>query len=359
MGTHAISHVSPDFIKSFRNTLTLLRDVFQAPKGQPFVVAGSGTLAWDMVAANLVEPGEHVLVINTGVFGDWFGECLEVYGAKVTHVRAKFGDRPTEQEIADAFKSQKHFKMVTMTHVDTSTSVIVDIEKVAKQISALSPDTLLVVDGVCSVGGEDIKQQEWGLDVVLTASQKALGTPPGLAVMVVSERALETAANRKAEPRTYFGSFKKWLPIMQKYEAGQPSYFATPAVQLILALETSLKQILAQGLDARFNKHKEASQRIKNAAKDMGLKIVPVSEEAAAHTLTAIYYPEGVKGAELLQKMGANGIVVAGGLHPKHATEYFRIGHMNVSAVDDKKKHIEKTIDALRSSLTELGFLKQ
>ncbi|TPX70637.1 2-aminoethylphosphonate---pyruvate transaminase [Spizellomyces sp. 'palustris'] len=356
MATPATSHVAPDFIEKFGSALELLRKVFLAPNGQPFIVAGSGTLTWDMTAANLVEPGEDVLVVNTGVFGDWFGECLGVYGANVTHVRAPFGDRPTLEQIAEAL-SQKKYKLVTVTHVDTSTGVFADIKSIAKLVQEKSPETLIALDGVCSVGAEEIRQEEWGIDVVLTASQKALGTPPGLAIMVVSQRALEVAANRKAGPTTYFGSFKKWLPIMKSYEARKPSYFATPSVQLILALEVSLQQLVAQGMDTRFAKHREASKKVKDALEQWGLKLVPVNREAAANTLSAVYYPETVKGPELLQKIGSHGIVVAGGLHPQHSTKYFRVGHMNVSAINPENHHLDKTLAAIEQSLKELGYL--
>ncbi|KAI8817589.1 pyridoxal phosphate-dependent transferase [Fimicolochytrium jonesii] len=351
MAAPATSHVSPNFIETFGSTIELCRKVFLAPNGQPFIIAGSGTLTWDITAANLVEPGENVLVVNTGVFGDWFGECLGVYGANVTHVRAPFGARPSLEEIEKALTAKK-YKLITVTHVDTSTSVFVDIKSIAKMVKEKSPDTLIALDGVCSVGAEEIRQEEWGLDVVMTASQKALGTPPGLAIMVVSQRALEVAANRKAEPRTYFGSFKKWLPIMKQYEARKPSYFATPSVQLILALHTSLKQLVDQGMETRFAKHREASKKVKDALEKWGLKLVPHSRDIAANTLSAVYYPDGIKGPELLQKIGAAGVVVAGGLHPEHAAKYFRIGHMNVSAVNEAENgHLDKTLHAIESAL--------
>lgn len=283
-----------------------------------------------MTAANLVEPGENVLVVNTGVFGDWFGECLSVYGANVDHVRAPFGDRPSIDEIKSAL-AQKQYKMITVTHVDTSTGVLTDIKAIAEMVPSVSPSTLIVVDGVCSVGAEEIRQEQWGIDVVLTASQKALGTPPGLAIMVVSQRALSTAETRKSPPTTYFGSFKKWLPIMKSYEARKPSYFATPAVQLVLALETSLRQLVEEGMDRRFEVHREGSNKVKDMVEKWGLKLVPVRREVAANTLSAIYYPEGVNGPELLGKIGEGGVVVAGGLHPSHAGKYFRVGHVCIS----------------------------
>ncbi|KAJ3333116.1 hypothetical protein HDU76_011336 [Blyttiomyces sp. JEL0837] len=360
MATPATSHVDPTFIDKFGSAIELLRKVFFAPTGQPFVIAGSGTLTWDATAANLVEPGESVLVIVTGIFGDWFAECIEVYGGKVTLLRAPFGDAPTLDQIEAALKSAPTpYKLVTITHVDTSSGVRMDVKSVAEVIRRVSPSSLIALDGVCSVGAETIRQEEWGVDVVMTGSQKALGVPPGLAVMVVSQRAIDVALNRKAAPATYFASFKKWLPIMKKYEARQPSYFATPAVQLILALQVSLSQLVAaQGaMDTRFEKHRAASAKVKDALESWGLKIVPVRRDIAANTLTAVYYPAGVAPGEFLGKVGARGVVLAGGLHPEHSTKYFRIGHMNVSAIHDPTiGHLDKTLSAVKEALEECGY---
>ncbi|KAI9328891.1 pyridoxal phosphate-dependent transferase [Zopfochytrium polystomum] len=362
MATPALSHVDPYFIDKFGSALELLRKVFYAPTGQPFIVAGSGTLTWDATAANLVEPNDPVLVISTGVFGEWFGECIQVYGGDVTYLRAPaFGDRPSLEAIEAALR-QKKYKLMTVTHVDTSSGVLNDVKAVAEVVRRVSPDTLIALDGVCSVAAEDIQQEAWGIDVVMTASQKALGVPPGLAVMVVSQRALDVALNRKAAPSTYFASFKKWLPIMKKYEARQPSYFATPPVQLILALQVSLTQFVqaqpSGTLSTRFAEHVAASEKVKDVLEgELKLKLVPVRREVAAHTLTAVYYPAGMAPGEFLGKVASKGVVLAGGLHPDHATTYFRVGHMNVSAVKDGElQHLEKTLKAIKEALAELGY---
>lgn len=250
-----------------------MRKVWLAPTGQPFIVSGSGTLTWDMTASNLLEKGDDCLVVNSGIFGDWFAECLEVYGGKVDQIRAEFGDFPSLSQIEEAL-TRKRYKLITVTHVDTSSGVLADIKAVAELVRKVSPQTLIALDGVCSVAAEEIRMEEWGLDVVMTASQKAIGVPPGLALLVVSQRALEVSLNRSSPPTTYFGSFKKWLPIMKKYEARQPSYFATPPVQLIMALEVSLKQFMIKGMDHRFEAHVVASKKIKEAISRLGLRLV-------------------------------------------------------------------------------------
>jgi alanine-glyoxylate transaminase/serine-glyoxylate transaminase/serine-pyruvate transaminase len=140
-------------------------------------------------------------------------ECLGVYGGDVTFLRAPFGDRPSLDQIEAALLAQ-HYKLVTITHVDTSTGVLNDVQGISALVKKVSPGTLVAVDGVCSVGAEAIHQEEWGVDAVMTGSQKALGVPPGLAVMVVSQRALEVASSRKGPPTTYFASFKKWCAVV-------------------------------------------------------------------------------------------------------------------------------------------------
>ncbi len=193
----------------------MLRKLFQTsdPASQPFVISGSGTLGWDMVAANLAERGEEALVLHTGYFADSFADCFETYGVKATQLKAPIGDRPQLPEIEKALKEKK-YKLITITHVDTSTGVLSEIKAVSELVHRVSPETLVVVDGVCSVGSEEIQFDAWGIDVVLTASQKAIGCPPGLCIMMCSGRAIESFKNRKSPPASYFASMKNWLPGM-------------------------------------------------------------------------------------------------------------------------------------------------
>ena len=146
---------------------------------------------------------------------------------------------------------------------------------------------------------------------------------------------------------------------MKKYEARQGSYFATPPVQLIMALQVSLSQIVAaQGsMEHRFEQHNFASEKVKNTLESWGLSIVPLNRTVAAHTLTAVYYPSGVVPGDFLSKVGARGVVLAGGLHPDHAAKYFRVGHMNISAIHDSTVgHIDTTLKAIKDSLEECGY---
>lgn len=207
------SHVGAPFVNTFSEVLKNLRKLFQTtdPASQPFVISGSGTLGWDQVAANLVEPGDEVLVLHTGYFADSFADCFETYGVKATQLKAPIGDRPQLDEVEKALK-EKSYKILTVTHVDTSTGVLSEIKALSELVHRVSPETLLVVDGVCSVGSEEIRFDDWKLDVVLTASQKGIGCPAGLSILMVSGRAIERFKARKTRPTSYFGSWKNWLP---------------------------------------------------------------------------------------------------------------------------------------------------
>ncbi len=191
----------------------MLRKLLQTsdPASQPFVISGSGTLGWDLVAANLAEQGDEVLVLHTGYFADSFADCFETYGVKATQLKAPIGDRPQLPDIEKALKEKK-YKLITVTHVDTSTGVLSEIKSLSELVHRVSPETLVVVDGVCSVGCEEICFDEWKLDAVLTASQKAIGCPPGLSISMYSGRAMEVFKNRKTPPASYFASFKNWTP---------------------------------------------------------------------------------------------------------------------------------------------------
>jgi alanine-glyoxylate transaminase / serine-glyoxylate transaminase / serine-pyruvate transaminase len=352
MSAPTTSHVAPNFIEIFGQTLEKTCKVFLADggdwKGQPFIVAGTGTLAMDIAAANLIEPGDKALQVVTGYFSDRFQTIMERYGAQVSRVEAPVGGRPELDEVESKLKDG--FKILAVTHVDTSTGVINDIKGLAQLSQKYG--TLLVVDGVCSVAGEELRMAEWGVDLAFSASQKAIGVPPGLALVVAGPRAIAAFQNRKVPVMNYYADWNNWLPIMQAYEARKAAYFATPAVNLVNALSVSLTQILAEGMDARFVRHQKIGRSCRAAIGALGLGQVPLKAEFAANTLTAPRYPQGVDGAKLLGAIGNQGIIVAGGLHPTIRSEYFRIGHMGACTQGD----LLAVIGAVEQGLIECGY---
>ena len=350
MGEPTTSHVAPAFIEAFGQALQDLQLVFDSPTGQPLVLAGSGTLAMDCAGANLVEPGDNALVVDTGYFSERFSHILERYGAQVTRLSTSPGSRPTLEQVKSALESGS-FKLLTITHVDTSTAVIAEVKEMAALCKKYG--VLVIVDGVCSVAGEELHMDAWGVDLALTASQKAIGVPPGLALLMIGPRALEAFQKRNTPVLNYYADWTNWLPIMQAYEARKRSYFGTPPVNLIFALNVSLRQILAEGMPARFARHTAISQAIKAGIQALGLSQVPLRPEFAAHTLTAPRYPIGVNGADFLGRVLQAGVTLAGGLLPAIRNEYFRIGHMGAVTLGD----VVATLGAIESALDSCGYV--
>ncbi|KAH3673004.1 hypothetical protein WICMUC_003957 [Wickerhamomyces mucosus] len=355
----SLSHTHPKFISIFQSVLKNLRVLFKStnPKDQGIVISGSGTLGWDITGSNLVYPDDDVLVLSTGFFSDKFAKALEVYDANVDILTAPVGGINSLQEVETQLKKKK-YSVITITHVDTSTAVTQNLANLSKIIKKVSPESLIVIDGVCSVAVEDIEFTKWGLDYVLTGSQKAIGIPPGLSIGFISERAIEKALKRPKQS-TYFASLPLWLPILQNYEAGKPSYFATPSIQLINALKVSLDEILNGGLEERFIKSKRVAQDFKKRlTNELGLQLVSLDNEYSASGLTGVYFPEGINGPDFLNSAYKRGVVFAGGIHTAIQPKYFRVGHMGVSALDDSLGHIEKAFDVIKESLAELGYKK-
>lgn len=326
-----LGHMDPEVARAFGRALARMRDVFVAPGAQPVIVAGSGTLAMELAVANVVEPGDRAVVVNTGYFSDRMRDILERQGVRVEDVRAPLGEVPDLAAVERAIAAHAT-KLVTVTHVDTSTGVRAPVEAIARL--ARDRDALVMVDGVCAVGGEELRQDAWGVDVCLTASQKALGAPPGLALVMAGPRALAAFRAKKHKVPSLYLDFAEWLPIMESYERGAPQYFATPAVNLVLALDVSLGHILGEGIDARFARHARMGSAFRAAWRALGLAMLPARDAIAANTLSAVYYPDGVD-ASLVGRVRAEGVIIAGGLHPSAKARYFRVGHMGAMAASD------------------------
>jgi alanine-glyoxylate transaminase/serine-glyoxylate transaminase/serine-pyruvate transaminase len=347
-------HFAPDLVEAFGASLEMMRRLWlAASSSQPFVVAGSGTTAMDMAVANLIEPGDTAVVVNTGYFSDRMVTMLRRAGAEVVDLTAVPGEVPNvsraEGAFTDCARAGRSVKALFATHVDTSTGARCDpapLAKLARERGALS-----IFDGVCATAGERFEMEAWGADVYLTASQKAIGLPPGLALLVASERALAARDARKTPPPLP-QDWHAWLPVMQAYEARKTAYFATPPTNLILALAVGLEEILADGMEARFALHERGARALRAAWQVLGLRPVPTREQNAATTLSALRFPAGVD-ASLVARVAERGVYVAGGLHPAIRSEYFRVGHMGYALT--RTDFLMRCVEALASGLSTFG----
>jgi alanine-glyoxylate transaminase/serine-glyoxylate transaminase/serine-pyruvate transaminase len=205
-----------------------------------------------------------------------------------------------------------------------------------KEYAAIGKEygALVIVDGVCSVAGQELRMQDWGIDITLTGSQKALAVPAGLALVVASQEAVDVFKTRQTPVGSYYLDWGLWMPIMEAYMERRPSYFGTPAVNSVFALAESVRQILDEGMEARWNRHERLSAAFKAGTDALGLKQIPVTKDLESVTLTTLYYPEAKDGSGL-KEVSAFGVSLAGGLYPDLKTKYFRVGHMGNTGIGE------------------------
>ncbi|HLX10452.1 MAG TPA: aminotransferase class V-fold PLP-dependent enzyme [Thermoanaerobaculia bacterium] len=364
-------HTAPPLIAAFGEALAAMRRVWSAaPSSQPFVVGGGGTAAMDMAVANLISPGDRVLLVKTGYFSDRMAEMLRRQGAALLEVGAAPGEAPAIAEVraalaADRAAGAMPCRALFATHVDTSTGVRIDPEPLARL--AREEGMLAVFDGVCAAAGEPFDMAGWDADVYLTASQKALGLPPGLALMVASPRALAARAARRGAPPMYL-DWETWLPVMRAYEERRAAYFSTPPTNLVLALAAGLAEIESEGAAARIARHARAGAALRAAWRALGLRLLPVRDELAADTLSTLLLPEpasggsatgagattGADAAAVVARIGAHGVTVATGLLPELRSRYFRVGHMGW--VIGNPDLLRRTVAAVAAGLRECGL---
>ena len=338
-----LSHTDTDFAEIYKETLNDLKKIFMTNK-EVFAIAGSGTLALEMGIANMTEPEDKVLNTVVGFFGRYFVRMSEAHRVQSRVLEVPWGKCIEPEMVKDALKDGK-YKAVTVTHVETSTGVVNPIKEIGEVVKKYS-DALYIVDTVCSLGGIEVRVDDWNIDVCVSGSQKCLGVPPGLALLSLSERALKFLETRKTPVHFFYGDLKNWLSIMRD----PTMYFATPAVNMIYALSEAEKAALNEGLEQRFRRHHVLAEAFRAAMNALNLKIV-ADKKCAADTVTAIHYPENIDDAKFRGEMKKRGVVVAGGLGPLKGKS-FRVGHIgNVSQND-----IMCTIGAIEATLRNMGY---
>ncbi|HXV76492.1 MAG TPA: alanine--glyoxylate aminotransferase family protein [Candidatus Polarisedimenticolaceae bacterium] len=335
------SHQAPSFVETFREALDQVKTIVMSAVGYPFVVSGSGTLAMEMALVNLVASDERLLVVSQGYFGDRWAQLAQAFGIECRLLQAEWGRQVPVERVRREVEHGR-YAAVAMTHVDTSTGTAAPVEEYCRALAGR--ETLLLLDGVCATGGIEERFDEWGLDVVLTGMQKALGAPPGLAILVVSERALARRRAIDAVP-AYYADLLRWEPVMED----PARYFSTPPVNEVLALHEAARLVLNEGLARRFARHDRVAAAMRRGFERLGLTLF-TDERCRASTLTVLNYPDRVEDAPFRAVVATHGVVVAGALGPI-AGKAFRVGHMgNIGAAE-----VGRTVAALGRALDEVG----
>jgi aspartate aminotransferase-like enzyme len=336
-------HRAPAFIEVYSRVLSRLKDVFQT-RNEVQVFTSSGTGALESAVANLVRPGEPALVASCGKFGERWFELCEAYGAETIHWETEWGKKIDPAGLDERLSQNEGVELVFTTFSETSTGVVNDIRELAEV--AHRHGALIAVDAVSGLGAVPLPQDEWGIDVVVAGSQKALMAPPGLAFASANDAALERAAANPGR-RFYFD----WARTVSGQRKDPPDSPFTPAVGLVKALDVALGMIEEEGLDQVFERHALLGSATREAAKALNLELLGGADDENANVVTAIALPESIDGGKVPKLMRDRfGITIAGG-QGRLKGRIARIAHCGYFGAFD----IIVTVSAFEMTLRELG----
>jgi len=316
-----IGHRSPELQSLMSRVRRRLKQVFQT-EHEVLVFTSSGTGGMEAAVANLLSPGDRVLAVSVGVFGERWVRLAEAYGAQVDRLAFPYGEGADPEVVLAWLRGEGPYRALFITHNETSTGVTNDLGALAAALGDLGDERpLLVVDAISSLGAIDLRTDAWGCDVVVTGSQKALMTPPGLALVSVSSRAL-AASGQARNPRFYW-DFQRAM----EYATGRNQTPFTPSVTLLQGLDVALGLILDEGLGERFARHEALASYFRQGAAALGLEFL-AREAVRSNAVTALKVPSGITAEALVGRLRDEyGIEVAGGQGPLKG-QIFRVGHM-------------------------------
>jgi serine---pyruvate transaminase len=335
-----IHHRERDFREIYERCLARLRDVYRT-KNDVLMFTTSGTGAFESAVANLTSAGDRQLVLSAGNFGERWAGMARAFGADLVHARLEWGETPEPEDLRSALVDAGDVKVVYLTHSETSTGVVCDVQALAAV--AKEAGALVVVDAVSSLGAVPLESDLWDIDVVVSGSQKALMCPPGLAFASVSAVALAASANATA-PR--------YVMDWERTRKGQAKLDApfTPAVSIVRALDVALGLLLDEGLEAAFDRHARLGRACREGAKAMGLELFSPDEERSA-VVTAIRAPDGVDSTAVVKGLRDRfGMTIANGQGDLKG-KIFRIGHIGWFDIFD----ITSALAAVELVLTDAG----
>jgi aspartate aminotransferase-like enzyme len=333
-------HRGPDFRVVYERCLGRLREVCRTAS-DVLLLTASGTAAMESAVANLCSPGDRVVVVSAGYFGERWSAIARAYGCAVEELRYAWGEIPSADDLAARLGELGGAHVVYLTHSETSTGVVADVQALAAV--AKEAGALVAVDAISSLGALPLETDAWGLDAVASGSQKALMTPPGLALVAVSDAALQASA-RATSPRFYV-DWERTRKAQDRLDAP-----FTPAVSLVAGLDVALGILLERGLEAAFAEHRRLGRACREGAKAMGLQLFSPDDDGSA-VVTAIRAPEGVDSGEIVLALRDRyGITIANGQGDLKG-KIFRIGHIGYFDVFD----ITTALAAVELALAEAG----
>ena len=342
MTNEIISHRSEEFVQLFRETTNRVKPLF-GTKQDILLIPSGGTAALEAAAVNAISPAEEVVVITIGAFGDYFVSICEKYGFKVHKLEKDWGQACTEDDLIQFLKPLKDIKAIFATYNETSTGVINPIEKLANVVRTHT-DALFIVDGVSCIGGVPAEMDSWGIDILVTGSQKAMMLPPGLSFISVSEKAWKVIENNQT-PAYYLNL----LTYLEWYGKGMTPN--TPSISIIYGLSAVCDLIEEEGFQKTIERHQLMKNMVREGMGALHIGLL-TSDEDASPTITAIRTPEGVEPGQFIGHLKQRyHLDFAGGLG-KLQGEIFRFGHMGYCFPSD----ILEAISLMEAGLQDFAY---
>ena len=342
MAQPLVGHLDPSFINMMEEIKGMLRKVFLTENEMTFPISGTGSAGMEFCFANLVEPGDEVIIGINGVFGTRMAEVAKRCGAIVTKVETDWGRIIEPQAVADTLSSVKNPKLVAIVHAETSTGALTPVEEISKLVH--DAGALLLIDTVTSLGGCPVRIDEWNVDAVYSGTQKCLSCPPGLSPVSLSARAMEKIKSRKDSVQSWYLD----VNLLANYWGdGARVYHHTAPISMNYALHESLRLILEEGLENRWDRHKSNHLRLRAGLDELGL-VLTAQEGHRLWQLNAVGVPEGTDEAGIRTTLlNEHGIEIGPGLGPLQG-KVWRVGLMGHSS---SPENVDRFLSALKSLL--------
>jgi len=338
-----LGHLDPQYVQIMDETCSLLRETFQTQNKMTFPVSGTGMAGMETLAVNLLEPGDEAIVCINGVFGGRMKDVMERCGATVHVVEADWGEVISEEAATAAIEAAPNSKLFAIVHAETSTGAHQPLEAISKRVH--NAGMLFLVDAVTSLGGHELKVDEWGIDAVYSGTQKNLSCPPGLSPVSFSDRALEVIEARKTKVQSWYLDVSMLRDYYVGKADGARAYHHTAPINMTYALREALLIVREEGLENRIARHKEMHQRLRSGLEALGLSYVP---SRSLHNLNCVHKPEGADNAAVRSRLlNEYGIEIGAGLGPM-AGKAWRIGIMGHSC---SQRNVDLVLAALKEVL--------
>ena len=341
-----MGYLDPTFLKVMDEVSGLLRQVFRTSNEFTLAISGTGTSGMEASLVNMLEPGDVAVIGTHGLFGNRLADIASRCGAKVVTVGAEWGQTLDPSAVEQALKDAGQVKLLAVVHVETSTGVVQPLHPLAEL--AHSQNALFLVDAVTSLGGVDLRVDEWGIDICYSATQKCVGSPPGLSPITLSPRAVDVLRQRESPVQSFYLD----LLQLERYWLTDRVYHHTASMSMIYALREALIMAIEEGLETRYERHQRNADALKAGLAVLGMGAL-APEGAQATPLTAAVVPEGIDEAAIRRSLLSEyGIEIGGGFGPL-AGKIWRVGLMGESS---QAKHVLTLLHALEALLSRQGL---